>query len=215
MQKYPGEDWVSAELLRVHRFSLQADKENIDCLPRCKKLERSGTEVVLQLTQLPLNLRAVLNDRALVLKRGQQLFKSLILAVQGLQDRELLIRNIAPTYIRVSEDCSQVVFSNLARASTFEQETDLRSNIYAPYSSDRFSGHNRYSVDNRYRDFWCVGLILLEVLVGSELVLGINSCDDLNNLYLRIASYLDPETSKILTHLLFLNKGGDLRAYAS
>jgi hypothetical protein len=81
------------------------------------------------------------------------------------------------------------------------------------YVSEKFTFHNVYGVANPYRDHWCFGIILLEILAGSELVLGIRCHEDLRSLFYAVANYLDEDTRHVLQHLLFMKKDVDLEAY--
>ena len=56
-----------------------------------------------------------------------------------------------------------------------KEEKGLQSYCPAPYSSDSFAQTNTYGLDDAHRDYWSVGMILLEILVGSELVLATKS----------------------------------------
>jgi len=160
-------------------------------------------------------LRDVLNDRALVLEQGQDLVKSLLVAYQGLEEKELIVRNIAPRYIRYSSDYGRAIFCDLRAASIDGKVEGLRAGIPAPYGSDKFEDCNRYGVDYCFRDHWCIGLILLEVFIGSELVLSMKTHKDFGRIFWVVYSYMDAETKKLLQHLLFGLAGSNLSTYVS
>jgi hypothetical protein len=44
-----------------------------------------------------------------------------------------------------------------------------------PYSNQSLREHSLTRADNGERDLWSVGMIILEILIGSELVLGLKT----------------------------------------
>jgi hypothetical protein len=148
-----------------------------------------------------------------VLKHGQRLVKSLLVALLGLDEQGIIIRNIAPQVIWYSSDYGQAVFCDFREASLEGEVKGLIASIPAPYGFDKFQDHNRYGVDFEYRDIWCIGMILLEIFVGSELVLAITSHEDFGKLFWVVVNYLDDATNKLLLNLLFGMVDGNIRAY--
>ena len=52
-------------------------------------------------------------------------------------------------------------------------------------------------------DHWSVGVVILEILAGTELVIPANTTAKIRNLLLQCSEYLDVKTVHLLEHLLF------------
>jgi hypothetical protein len=72
-----------------------------------------------------------------------------------------------------------------------------------PYRSSRFKNFHYMGEADTDRDLWSVGVVLLEVLLGSKLVLAGSGFDDTTSLFWTIQGYLDKQTSLIMQWLLF------------
>ena len=81
------------------------------------------------------------------------------------------MRSIQPQHIRVSEDLKFAMFTDLRRVRESYTETDDFDVCKPPYSAlntPQFMGLASTCVE---RDLWSIGAILLEILVGSRIVL--------------------------------------------
>ena len=47
--------------------------------------------------------------------------------------------------------------------------------LYMPYSNQALKEHSLTQPHDQERDLWSVGMIVLEILIGSELVLGLKT----------------------------------------
>ena len=72
-----------------------------------------------------------------------------------------------------------------------------------PYSSMSAIDLSEIDRSNGIWDCWSIGIIILEVLVGTELVLRGGAYEDVNGLIADFEAYLDPEILVLLDDLLF------------
>jgi len=62
-------------------------------------------------------------------------------------------------------------------------------------------------------DLWGIGIIILEILVGTHLVSSASTCYDIRNLMTACEEWLDPQTGGLLNELLLVGYGGGIERY--
>ena len=75
--------------------------------------------------------------------------------------------------------------------------------LMMPYSNDELAEHSLTSPNDQSRDLWSVGMIILEILIGSELVLDLKTNSHVRDLITGGQSWLGQRLSKLLVGLLF------------
>ena len=91
---------------------------------------------------------------------------------------QLVVRNIAPMTVFFNTDLSQAMFSDIRRIGRAETCDELYSHMPVPYSSDHFKNLHWMGRNNLARDYWSVGVMILEVLAGTKLVINCRSYND-------------------------------------
>ena len=71
-----------------------------------------------------------------------------------------------------------------------------------PYSNQALKEHSLTQPHDQERDLWSVGIIILEILLGSELVLGLKTNAEVRDLIQFVQSWLGARLSSLLTGLL-------------
>jgi hypothetical protein len=85
--------------------------------------------------------------------------------------------------------------------------------MHAPYISHLIH-HNRYRTKALFhKDRFSVGVIILEMLIGTDLVIAATLEELLKKLLYDCCPYLDPETYKVLSYLILDEDEVDLNAY--
>jgi hypothetical protein len=72
-----------------------------------------------------------------------------------------------------------------------------------PYSNQALREHSLTQPHDQERDLWSVGMIILEVLLGSELVFGLKTNAEVRDLILFVQQWLGARLTTLLTGLLF------------
>ena len=72
-----------------------------------------------------------------------------------------------------------------------------------PYSNQSCREHELTALDNGERDLWSVGMIVLEIVVGPEIVLGLKSHSETRDLVYFIQPWLGARLNSLLMGLLF------------
>lgn len=75
--------------------------------------------------------------------------------------------------------------------------------LFMPYSNQALKEHSLTQPHEQERDLWSVGIIILEILLGSELVLGLRTNDEVKELTQLVQPWLGARLSTLLTGLLF------------
>ena len=77
-----------------------------------------------------------------------------------------------------------------------------------PYSNKELAEHNLTGAHDQERDLWSVGMIILEIFLGSDIVLGLDSNAEVRKVVEESRSWLGQRLSTLLTSLLFEVKHG-------
>ena len=164
------EDIVGEVILSL-RTSLRAMSLGIPCLAHFNAFEKNEMWVTLLLDNpATVNLRAVIGNILLMEKQGQKIIVRLLEAVLELERQKFYLRRIQPMSTFLSDDYEKVVFVDLRNALTEGERGSHIEDFHYPYDAsfvDEFSNDNK---DSSIWDYYSVGMIVLEILVGTEIV---------------------------------------------
>ena len=150
-------------------------------------------------------MRALLNDRANLKQNAQQLISALLTAYNELLMNGVASRSIQPSTVAFREDLKQAMFTDIRRASMYGEEPDRMTPVSLPYSilGDHDFDYIKSSCNEW--DKWAVGVMILEILVGSNLCTWCSRWVMFKQLFDEIAMWLDEETAKLLNYLCWSN----------
>ena len=74
---------------------------------------------------------------------------------------------------------------------------------HAPSSAKFMPEFSHLAMESEFWDQWSIGVVILEIFVGSDLVLGTNSFDDLAKLFQDCSEYLDVPSWTLIETLMF------------
>ena len=135
--------------------------------------------------------------------RGHLLILQLILMYEELKKAKVTARTLSPTCIFVDTLCEQMTFSDLS-ALVYHNEPVFDDPVVRMPYNNQYNGVNwstsRTSPD---WDLWSIGMIALEVIVGSELVLPLHTHECVESLMVDIRAFIPAPTHQLLTELLF------------
>ena len=106
-----------------------------------------------------------------------------------------------------------ITFADLRYACKSKVELDKQRETSFPYNISFTPQFLPYKDSHPMRDRWSLGLILLEMLIGEELVLGQESYDELKELYEMVSKHIGEATVFLLDHLLDFYELTSLREY--
>ena len=96
------------------------------------------------------------------------------------------------------------MFGDIRRVGKAGKEAKDYSHMPAPYTSDFFKNWHWMDRDSLLRDNWSVGVMILEVLVGTKIVVNCRTYVDFRCMYLAIQDFIHEKTQHLLNWLLFL-----------
>jgi hypothetical protein len=190
-----------------------AKNQDIQFLPKFSSLQRVNSEIILTVTATGTRLRDYLLDRKTIKQKGDLLFSVLLDGVMDLYDRGWVLRSMWPNDIVVQEEEGFVVFTNIVYMCEENKEDNYFTAVPSPYSPAGMPELNLLKSSDIDTNHWAAGIILLEILIGSKLVLGLESYNDIKWLLASIHNYIDTDTHLMLTWLLERSIDFDMKKY--
>ena len=135
---------------------------------------------------------------------GNTIFKSLVRAYNSLKDLKVVIRGLQPSSIFLSECATQVHFSDILSMLQDNNDDEHRIHSEAPYSSYDDLLRSRSIKSDRYLDTHSIAVILLEILVGTDLVLTCQSWQAVCVLIEDCREYLGDYTADLFDRMIRL-----------
>ena len=109
-----------------------------------------------------------------------------------------MVRNIQPSTICFSDEDCKVIFSDVSRMCKEGEMRNRDLDSHAPYNA--FSIDEEGCLDNSsYEiDFWSVGIVVFEIIAGTELVIPAVTATEVEVLLQMCEPYMDDETVQLL-----------------
>lgn len=200
-------------LQRPLKYCQIANRENLSILPKFEALERHGSEVTLKLKSNGTCLRSYLDDRQKVDDYADVLVSCLLDGLLKLQEKEWVTRCMWPSVINVLEDQATVQFTDLTLMCDVDTVDNWWTDSPIPYSLYFNKQRRTTEVSLEVSDWFAVGVILLEILVGSKIVLSLNVDVEVYSLHTAIQGFIDKETWRVIEALLYGKTTYDLKGY--
>ena len=183
-------------------------------IPHFVEFERWGMEANILLEVYPKRLRDVIGHRDIMEKTGGEIIKNLLLGMMELRKLQLVLRNIAPSSIALSEDLKQLQFCSLDNVARNCREEYQPQRGELPYCcNDILLMHLNIPSASVLRDYWSIAIIILDILFGTEVVIPLFNHRQIVDLLDAIEDYVDPPTHRILKGLLVDDVEIDVEGY--
>ena len=135
------------------------------------------------------------------------------MALEELESARVVLRDIEPRKIAVSDDMQKLQFLGLASLPIVEKRQDLLQHLMEPYCGARYpsfrcSGSKALTIDR-----FAVGVIITEIIVGTDLVIPMNYEKRVEDMFAVLEDYLDDGTTLLLNHLLLSEKRITIKEY--
>lgn len=165
------------------------------------------------MSKYPVSLRALLNDRGRLPRQAGLLVSSILKAYLMLEKEELIVRNIMPGSIHFTSDLKLAMFSDIRKISQADGDSELETLLAVPYSGQGFGHITKLDKADSNRDLFQVFLCILEVFVGTKLVLYIRCPETLSLLLTTIKPYITTATYDVLHYGLLQIKRASVADY--
>ena len=164
---------------------------------------------------MPLSLRDLLENRDTLEDKSTALVKSLLNAQRFMFKKDLCVRNIHPASISVTEQHDQVVFNDMLRVLIQSEWDEFPSLMMAPYAGRHYKENWWFLKKGHFGDRWSIGIIILEILIGSRFLLCLDSFKEIKLAFNCIKDQLDEDTRALLKSYLFIGEETDVDLYVS
>jgi len=155
------------------------------------------------MTHQPLPLRELIGRRFDMQVHGRRIILLLLRAFQQLRRASVAVRGIDPTSVRLSHNLENLMLSDIKATCLTTTEDKKRFFKNAPYSAKFMPEFSHLCMESEFWDQWSIGVIILEILLGTDLVLATNSFDDIASLFQDCSEFLDKATWTLIEALLF------------
>ena len=169
--------------------------------------------VKLEMTVLPVQVRAVIGNRPFMEEVGQTLVKTLLNGYCALLNLGYLARDIQPSTVYVSEDFKEVNFT--AFRKLLKKDDPEKHSVYGrmPYNPIEMYKVDKHSIECQFLDTWAIGIMLLEVITSTEMVISIKSIEHVETILNAYKGIIDEDTLQLLTEFLTLGHDGGIERY--
>jgi hypothetical protein len=131
------------------------------------------------------------------------LIKLLLDAYIELEKSDVRLRSIQPSSTFYSTKLDKVVFSDISASCQRNSTASRKVEVRAPYSSIGFFQFNTKPSSSPFWDRWSIGIMILEIIVGTDLLLEHTTYSELEKFLADCMDYLDVETFEFLNCMLF------------
>ena len=129
-----------------------------------------------------------------------------MLLLQGydqVRANDLFLRAIDPHFITFSNHLDGLVYASITTACSCSIKSGYQFQSYAPYSARQMEEFSYLPQRCDFWDRWAIGVVILEILVGTELVLVATSYEKVEQLLEHCEEWLDPVMLEIVQALMF------------
>jgi serine/threonine protein kinase len=135
--------------------------------------------------------------------RGQELVKLLLEAYMELEKSDVRIRSIQPSNTFVSNNYDKVTFADISASCQRNTTASREVGVIEPYSSIGFINFRSIPDSSPFWDRWSIGIMILEIIIGSDLLIENSTFKYLKEFWLDCYEYLDSDTFDFLNCMLF------------
>ena len=147
-------------------------------------------------------LRTVISDRSMMLKIGANVVMELIKGLLTMRKWALVVQNIQPTTIFINYDGTELQFGDVTHITKEMEKETIKEVLHLPYRYSFIKHHAFKDQASLIKDRHSVGIIMLEILVGTELVMAAILESQVEDIVDDCYQYLDPATAKVLRYLI-------------
>ena len=154
------------------------------------------------MTHYPLTLREIIGRRIAMQTQGHVIILHLLRVLIKLRSAEVAVRGINPSTISFSNNLEHIMVADITTICSITSEPKHRYIRYPPYSARLMPEFADIDSDSPIWDQWSVGVVILEILVGTDLVLAANSYPKMLNLYNDCLEFIEDSYGLMLEKLL-------------
>ena len=112
-------------------------------------------------------------------------------------------RNLSPTTIVVDELCENMNLVDITGLAYHNEPVFYFPENHMPYDNRKLGENPLTRASSKDWDLWSIGMISLEIIVGSDLVLLLTTQEAVESLMVDIRPFIPLSTHLLLTDMLF------------
>lgn len=201
-RSFAGEH-VPQEVLKYLQVTKLAERQDCAHLPSFSAMFREGMMLQIEFKNEAQKLSQFIADRVFMESYGSIIFMSLIAALAELSEVGIVHRNLSPDSIYVSNDFSKLKFSDFQNSLMTSWNDGARAFGIFPYSALQDKVAKQEGAESPGQDLWSVGVVLLEIVVGSNFVQNARRVEDIESIMSLVEEYVPKEVYDLLDDLLF------------
>ena len=120
-----------------------------------------------------------------------------------LKTAKVTARTLTPTTIFVDTACEKMTFTDITALAYHGEPVFGHPVLRMPYNNQFLDVNPLTRLTSPDWDLWSIGIIALEIIVGTELVLLADTYEDVQQLMYDVRAFIPVPTHQLLTELLF------------
>jgi hypothetical protein len=129
-----------------------------------------------------------------------------------LRSAGIAVRGINPSTISIANNLEHIMFADITTTCSTTIESKHRYVRYPPYSARLMPEFADVDSECPFWDQWSVGVVILEILVGTDLVLAADSFSKVLKLYEDCLEFIEDSYGIMLEKLLFKGEVADINS---
>ena len=125
------------------------------------------------------------------------------------------MNTIQPSTIYIRADASKLMFADILNITPVGSQLMKKSPLHAPYIYNLSREWGKSSKAMIYQDRFSVGVVLLEILIGTDFIITAKNEYQLEKLLQDCSQYFDTATATVLDYLIFDEGHANLETYVS
>ena len=170
-------------------------------------------KVVLSIHNPKVPLRHIIGMRQEMEQHGQKIIQKLLESSLLLLQDAFYLRRIQPSTIMLNEDYTELVFADIRNAITKQDKNSETEDFFFPYDAGALWEFHKVQQDCPMWDEWSIGITILEIIIGTELVVMCTNYPDVKLLVETCSEYIDKDTCKVIKLLLSMEDEGNIEDY--
>ena len=193
---------IPRSLVNILHFTKQFQSQQTKHLPQFSSIKRHGMSVSMSLHVAEVSLRSIIGNRPLMEIKGGAIAVLLIEGLTEIEQQQVCLRSINPSSVTISNDLKRLIFRDTHNICIQGSEEPAQDSGAAPYSNYEYFEKLDISRSDAHHDTWAVGVVLLEIIVGSEFVLIAKNQEKVMWLLLHLEAHIDKVLFDMLEELL-------------
>ena len=172
-------------------------------LPHFDSLEQSSDYLKLMIRKPRICLREAMEDVDMLEEHGHMLIKGLLSMLLELREIKATVHNLTPDGIFVSSTVSRLVLVDLFNITFSGSRVLTMPRGSMPYSNQDLPEHELTGHHRQERTLWSVGIMILELLVGQDVIKCLRTHQDVVEVVSNISDVLGQRLYGLICGLLF------------